>query len=64
MSLEEVKKSNGSQIVVYKQFDLLEKSKNSLSAKEHFDFLGKFGHNWMCRFNLINDSIQFIHEFK
>ena len=37
-----------------KQFDLLKKPKNGLSAEEHFDSIGKFGcERWMRRFDLI-----------
>ena len=52
-----MKNSRDSQIVVSKQFDLLENPRTGFRVKEHSDFLGKFGRNCqMRRFDLINGS--------
>ena len=40
-----------------KQFDLLKNLRIDFHVEEHFDFIGKFGHNRrMRRFDLINAS--------
>ena len=56
MSLED-EEFKDSQIVVSKQFHLLENPKTNFRDEEHFDSIGKFGHNrQMHRFNLTNGS--------
>ena len=52
-----MKKSRDSHIVMSKQLNLLKNPRTNFRVEEHFNFIGKFGHNRrMCQFNLINGS--------